>query len=103
MVFNQVIRALPFLSLAYGLPTGQSTSAAIKARNTLEARNGYGSVVTSSTGLSWYDSNFNDGNSGYEDTEYYYCFYGDANNFPPMANWMNFYAMFDLNQDDSLD
>lgn len=72
-----------------------------KAISPLKVRNGAGSVVTGA-GLNWYTSNFNTGNAGYADTQYYYCFNGPASNFPPFGNWMNFYDMFDLNQQDSM-
>lgn len=69
--------------------------------STLQTRNGAGSVVTGS-GLNWYTSDFSTGDSGYDDPQYYYCFNGPASNFPPFANWMNFYDMFDLNQNDQM-
>jgi glucan 1,3-beta-glucosidase len=70
--------------------------------STLQTRNGAGSSVSGS-GLNWYTSSFSTGNSGYSDPQYYYCFGGSASDFPPFSNWMNFYAMFDLNQQDSMD
>jgi hypothetical protein len=67
----------------------------------LNTRNGAGSAV-SGAGLDWYNSDFNTGNSGYSDPQYYYCFNGAASNFPAFSSWMNFYDMFDLNQNDQL-
>jgi glucan 1,3-beta-glucosidase len=67
---------------------------------------GSGSVSSANSvtgpGLSWYDPTFTDGNAGYNDPQYYYCFSGPASNFPPFQNWMNFYTMFDLNQNTSM-
>jgi glucan 1,3-beta-glucosidase len=62
---------------------------------------GPGPYVTGS-GQSWYDPIFSDGNSGYNDPQYYYCFRGPAANFPPIQNWMNFNTMFNLNQQTSM-
>ena len=76
---SQIILALPLVALAFAVPTAvESKPKALETR-----QGGAGSVVTNSAGLAWYDSNFNDGNSGYSDTEYYYCFYGGASDFPP--------------------
>jgi glucan 1,3-beta-glucosidase len=58
--------------------------------------------AVSGAGFSWYDPTFTDGNAGYADPQYYYCFNGPASNFPPFQNWMNFYDMFDLNQKTSM-
>jgi hypothetical protein len=81
--------------------TSATKSRAFSASNSLATRNGVGSVVTGA-GLDWYNADFSTGNSGYDDPQYYYCFNGPANNFPPFANWMNFYDMFDLNQNDQM-
>jgi glucan 1,3-beta-glucosidase len=62
---------------------------------------GNGNSVTGS-GLNWYDPTFSDGNAGYADPQYYYCFSGPAANFPPFENWMNFNDMFDLNQNTNM-
>ncbi|RFU27540.1 hypothetical protein B7463_g8799, partial [Scytalidium lignicola] len=62
----------------------------------IKARQGYGTA--SGAALNWYSSDFNTGGSGYDDPNYYYCFGGSAADFPPFENWMNFYDMFDLNQ-----
>jgi hypothetical protein len=62
----------------------------------IKARQGYGTA--SGAALNWYSSDFNTGGSGYADSGYYYCFGGSAADFPPFENWMNFYDMFDLNQ-----
>jgi glucan 1,3-beta-glucosidase len=58
--------------------------------------------VVTGAGLNWYTSDFSTGNAGYADPQYYYCFWGSAANFPPFGNWMNFYDMFDLNQNDQM-
>jgi hypothetical protein len=81
--------------------TPATISRAISISNSLATRNGVGSVITGA-GLNWYNSDFSTGNSGYNDPQYYYCFNGPASNFPPFANWMNFYDMFDLNQNDQM-
>ncbi|PMD12021.1 hypothetical protein NA56DRAFT_683522 [Hyaloscypha hepaticicola] len=81
--------------------TPATVSRAISISNSLATRDGVGSVVTGA-GLDWYNSDFSTGNSGYDDPQYYYCFKGPASNFPPLANWMNFYDMFDLNQNDQM-
>ncbi|KKK12676.1 putative exo-beta-1,3-glucanase [Aspergillus rambellii] len=60
------------------------------------------SAVVTGNGLNWYSSSLTDGATAYEDPEYYYCFGGPAANFPPLANWMGFTAMFDLNQETSM-
>lgn len=62
---------------------------------------GIGSVVTGD-GLAWYNSDFTSGNSGYDDPTYYWCFRGIKENFPPITNWMDFYDMFNLNQQTSM-
>lgn len=84
------------------IPSVSSINSTLSKLSTILPRNGVGSVVTGA-GLNWYTSSFTTGGSGYADPQYYYCFNGPASNFPPFANWMNFYDMFDLNQQDSLD
>ncbi|RPB00878.1 hypothetical protein L873DRAFT_1736036 [Choiromyces venosus 120613-1] len=75
-------------------------SGANAAKN-FAALDGIGSVVTGK-GLAWYDSSFTNGNGGYKDPKYYWCFRGIKENFPPIGNWMNFYDMFNLNQRTSM-
>ena len=58
---------------------------------------GPGSVVTGK-GLAWYTSSLTTGNGGYQDPNYYWCFRGIKENFPPFGNWMNFHDMFERNQ-----
>jgi hypothetical protein len=87
-------------------PLASKSPAALTCLLTLSStapatRDGVGSVVTGA-GLDWYNSDFSTGNSGYDDPQNYYCFKGPASNFPPLANWMNFYDMFDLNQNDQM-
>lgn len=84
----------PLLNLNNTLAIARDVEAKLKSRQA-------GSVVTGA-GLNWYQSDFNTGNSGYDDHQYYYCFNGPASNFPPFQNWMNFYDMFDRNQQDSM-
>jgi glucan 1,3-beta-glucosidase len=62
---------------------------------------GGGPFVTGA-GVNWYDPTFSDGNNGYQDPQYYWCFRGPATNFPPIQNWMNFNTMFNLNQQTSM-
>jgi glucan 1,3-beta-glucosidase len=59
-------------------------------------------AVVTGAGLNWYDPTFTDGNSGYQDPQFYWCFGGPASNFPPFQNWMNFQDMFNLNQQTSM-
>ncbi|KAG0652805.1 hypothetical protein D0Z07_0645 [Hyphodiscus hymeniophilus] len=129
MSLNKASSLLPFLSLVLAAPHGPPTfptnnkytitsggthgnqgahpvvSPAVNARSselsTILPRNGVGSKATGNA-VHWYTSDFSTGNSGYADPQYYYCFNGPAANFPPFANWMNFYDMFDLNQATSL-
>ena len=79
-----------------------NTTATPETFKTLVAQNGASAVVTSATGLSYYDPNFNDGTSGKSNPSSYTCYSGPASSFPPKSQWMNFAAMFNLNQQDSL-
>ena len=49
-------------------------------------------------GLAWYSSSLTVGNKGYQDPNYYWCFRGIKENFPPFGNWMNYHDMFERNQ-----
>lgn len=67
----------------------------------LEARDGAGNrVIEHTEGMNWYSYSLKDGNNGYSDEKHYTCFYGGPSNFPPISKWMNFEAMWSLNQRD---
>jgi hypothetical protein len=76
--------------------TQRAVKRAGEIAESIKARQGYGQA--SGAALNWYTSDFSTGGSGYADSGYYYCFGGSAADFPPFENWMNFYDMFDLNQ-----
>jgi hypothetical protein len=76
--------------------TQRAVKRAGEIAESIKARQGYGQA--SGVALNWYTSDFSTGGSGYADSGYYYCFGGSAADFPPFENWMNFYDMFDLNQ-----
>ena len=64
--------------------------------------NGFGSTVTSSTGLTFFDPTSTDGSAGYSDPSTYNCFSGPVSNFPPFSAWITFIDMFELNQRSNL-
>jgi len=59
---------------------------------------GPGSYVADQGALSWYNSDLNAGTSGVSPSSSYTCFSGYLQDYPPHSQWMNFYTMFNLNQ-----
>ena len=66
----------------------------------LQTRDGSG-AVTSKTGLSFYDANYNSG-SGYTSHSNYTCYRGLASNFPPPSKWASFNNLFPFQKSNAL-
>lgn len=78
---------------------GKLTGLNLSERGNLTARGGAGSVVTNSVALNtWYNPTLNAGAAGVSPSNSYTCFSGTASSFPTHDKWMNFYNLFDLNQ-----
>ncbi|MCJ1476251.1 hypothetical protein MMC13_004917 [Lambiella insularis] len=92
MILQILLFPLPWLASAIALPPSTQS---------LAARGGAGNrVIEHSEGMDWYSYSLKDGGRGYSDENHYTCFYGDASKFPPISAWMNFEALWSLNQRD---
>ncbi|KAE7996963.1 hypothetical protein FH972_001639 [Carpinus fangiana] len=84
-------------AVAHSFATPLHNSLGDELDASLARRDGTGSV-TGTAGLSWYDSNLANGNAGRSNPSSYTCFKGPSTNFPARSTWMNFNAMFSLQQ-----
>ena len=85
-----------------GWKPNQGAHDATGGPGTVSGFGGIGSSVQSANGLKWYNPSFSAGGKGYEDPNFYFCFHGIKENFPPIENWMNYNDMFVLNQQTTL-